>query len=221
VTQHALALAVLGLLAGPAGAAGASVAPVKPCYVSASEDERQSVAIQAQGFTPNGTVSVIRDGVVALARAQVDPAGNLSGFLRAPAQERGQRPFTIMLVDNDDPANFAMLSSLVTALWVSATPRDARPASRVRFRGRGFTDGDTVYGHYIDPLGRHRRTVRFASVSGPCGTFEVRRRQLPIRRPRTGRWTLRIDQSPQWRRRPATIYFRFAIPVRRAAAVTR
>ncbi len=43
--------------------------------------------------------------------------------------------------------------------------------------------------------------MRFAA--GPataCGTFSVRRPQIPILRPRAGKWTLQVDQQKRYSR---------------------
>jgi hypothetical protein len=76
----------------------------------------------------------------------------------------------------------------------------------VRFRGRGFTGAGAVYGHYLyvraDGTRRLRRTVRLARPEGSCGTFAVRRRQIPLRRPRTGLWILQVDQQRDFADQP-------------------
>jgi hypothetical protein len=72
----------------------------------------------------------------------------------------------------------------------------------VRFRGRGFTGPGAVYGHYLN-RGRVRKTVKLARHPGaPCGTFSVKRRQIPVRKPRLGQWLLQIDQQRKYHRAP-------------------
>jgi hypothetical protein len=90
----------------------------------------------------------------------------------------------------------------VTAFDVSIQPSTAAPSDRVRFRGRGFTGPGAVYGHYLN-RGRVRKTVKLARHPGaPCGTFSVRRRQIPVRKPRLGQWLLQIDQQRKYHRAP-------------------
>lgn len=215
-------LGCTGLLLIPAASAPAAVtlAPLKPCYVSAGAEpaQREPIEINASGLTPNGTAVVALDGAVVLAKAQVDALGQIIGALPAPFQAAGQRPFTLSITDNSNTTKAVAASSLVTALDVRVRPADARPSSRVRFRGRGFTDGTAVYGHYLRK-GKLRKTVLLAMASGPCGTFEVRRRQLPIRRPHTGRWVLQIDQEPTWEKTPKTVSVTLVIDVTRGLAV--
>jgi hypothetical protein len=213
------AIAFLGCIAAlvpAASAPAATLAPLKPCYVSAGADpaQREQIDIDASGLTPNGSAIVALDGTVLQDKAQVDPAGHVVGAIPAPFQAAGQRPFTLTVTDNANTANAVAATSLVTTLSVRVRPADARPSSRVRFRGRGFTGGASVYGHYLRK-GKVRKNVLLATATGPCGTFDVRRRQLPIRRPHTGRWVLQIDQDPTWHQTPKTVSVTLVIDVTR------
>jgi hypothetical protein len=215
-----LGLTVLaGVLAPAVAAPAATLAPIKPCYVSAgqADDAREQISIMAQSFTPNATATVAIDGAPLMTNAQVDPLGTISGSIAAPFQASGQRPFTLSITENQNAANTVSAQSLVSALGVSVKPANARPASRVRFRGRGFTGGPSVYGHYLRK-GRLRKTVLLASTSGPCGTFDVRRRQLPVKHPHRGRWILQIDQDATWRAEPQSVRVLLVIDVTPALA---
>src|SRR3954470_17538892 len=211
--------ALAGVLAPAASAHAVTLQPLKPCYVSAGreDDAREQISIMAQGFTPNTVASVAIDGAELMDNAQVDPLGNVAGSIAAPFQARGQRPFTLSLTQNDNAANTISAQSLVTALDVTVKPANARPSSRVRFRGRGFTGGPSVYGHYLRN-GRLRKTVLLASTSGPCGTFDVRRRQRAVKHPHRGRWILQIDQDATWRAEPQSVRVLLVIDVTRGPA---
>jgi hypothetical protein len=50
---------------------------------------------------------------------------------------------------------------------------------------------------------------------GECGRFSVRRRQIPVRRPDTGEWTVQIDQRRQYDEQPGTNLVRLLIRVER------
>jgi hypothetical protein len=103
----------------------------------------------------------------------------------------------------------------VVALSFRLEPNDARPRSRVRFVGAGFTGRGPVYAHYV--RGRKpRRTVKLTTRKGPCGTFDVKRRMIPLRRPAMGVWTLQIDHRRDYRRRPDdSIWYAYSIEVYR------
>jgi hypothetical protein len=218
----ALAESVLAGSFAPAAAAQTpTLAPLKPCYVTAGDapGQQELVTINAQNLTKNGTASVAIDGAVIQDNAAIDPMGALLGTVPAPFQRRGQRPFTLSVTDKTNPAVVLTAQSLVTALDVRVSPVDARPSLRVRFHGRGFTGADpAVYAHYLRK-GKLRKTVQLATAAGPCGTFDVRRRQLPIRRPATGRWMVQIDQERAWHKTPASVSVQLSIDVMRSPGI--
>jgi hypothetical protein len=211
-----LSALLLGAFAAPASAqTPPQLSALKPCYVSAGEEEdrREGVNINATGFTPMAGVEIYVDGVLALA-GQADVVGTVKATVKAPFQLTGEREFAVSLVQVGDPSKTVGALTRVTSLGVTLRPREARSSQKVRFRGRGFTAGAGVYAHYVY-RNRARKTVRLARrPTGPCGTFAVRRKQIPIRRPRTGQWTLQIDQQRRYTAQPATNWVRLAITLR-------
>jgi hypothetical protein len=217
-----LAAALVAAAALPAAAQAATwtQAPGR-CYVSVGPDpsQRQSVPIAAEGFAPNATVDVLIDGAQvdsdgdgAPDIATADPGGKVVGSVRAPVQAGGERPFTLTLTQRDNPANTISATSKVTALSLTLRPAQAPPSSKVRFRGRGFMGKGPVWAHYVF-RGKLRKTVRLARRAGECGTFDVRRRQIPLTRPRIGRWTVQVDRQRKYSEQPATVWQRIAIDV--------
>lgn len=204
---------VIGLLAIPQAAQAMDIEPLKPCFVSVDEDTREPVPVEASGFTPGTAVDVAIDGIVDQT-VPVLPDGTVSGRVSAPHHERGERPFELTLTEQGRPESAVSTSSRVTALALRMVPREASPRRQVRFIGRGFTDDRPVYGHYIR-RGELRRTVRFGRASGPCGRFSVMRRQIPVPRPRVGRWTLQVDHQRDYSPQPDSLAVRLAITVRR------
>ena len=165
---------VLGAAATPAVAA--TVAPLKPCYVSAGDtrEQRENVLIQGEGFTPEGFVDILVNGIVE-AQPQADASGNISGTIDAPFQDAGEVPFEIVVRDRINPLVSITLRSRVSALDARLRPRDAPSDSRVRMLGRGFTrlaaDGRRapLFAHYMFG-GTWEKTVRLARRSkGRCG----------------------------------------------------
>lgn len=215
-------IALTGLLMAVASApavAAPSLEPLKACYVSAGEadERREGVVLRGSGFTPNAALHVYIDGLLVM-EGQSDVVGGLAATVKAPFLSAGEREFGVTVVERDNPVNAADSVSRVTALSVTLRPREARPSRRVQFRGRGFTGAGPVYAHYVFG-GKVRRTVRLTrQAAGPCGTFGVRRPQIPIRRPRTGDWTLQIDQQRRYSADPPTNWVRLLIRVRRVFA---
>jgi hypothetical protein len=194
-----LGAAVAAVLLLPSAAHAATLTPLEGCYRTTTDP----VPFGGSGFTPSGLVDVSLDGKLQRT-VQADPAGNLPAdqVLAAPYRRKGQAPFRVTATDQQNPANTVEAVSTVTAVDVSIRPSTAPPSSRVSFRGRGFTQAGAVWGHYLYG-GRVRKTVRLAKQpTGPCGTFKVKRRQIPIRKPRLGQWTLQIDQERKYRRAP-------------------
>ena len=211
---------VLGAAATPAVAA--TVAPLKPCYVSAGDtrEQRENVLIQGEGFTPEGFVDILVNGIVE-AQPQADAGGNISGTIDAPFQDAGEVPFEIVVRDRVNPLVSITLRSRVSALVARLRPRDAPSDSRVRMIGRGFTrlaaDGRRapVFAHYMFD-GTWEKTVRLARRSrGRCGRFDVRRRQIPIDDPASGKWIIQIDQRRHYSPAPRPVWVRVPVTVRR------
>jgi hypothetical protein len=215
-----LAAAATATALAPAAAEAATLTPLKGCYVTSTDEvsgqvRREPVGFGGSGFTPGGLVDLSLDGKLQRT-VQADPAGNLAlEALDAPYRRKGQRAFTLTATDKANPANTVDALSKVTAFDVSIRPSTAAPSSRVRFRGRGFTQPGTVYGHYLYK-GRVRKTVKLSKhPAAPCGTFSVKRQQIPVKKPKLGQWLLQIDQERTYHRAPERGAIRVVIRVQR------
>jgi hypothetical protein len=204
-------LTVLVLALSASSAAAATVAPLKPCYVSAgpADAERETVLIQGEDFTPESAVEVLFDGV-AMGSALTGSIGEFAIQFPAPYQPTGARAFTVTV---RDAANQVPQTARVTNLGMTIKPRRGSPRRKVRFRGRGFTLDAPIYGHYLYG-GNEQKRVRLARRSNiPCGTFSAKKRLIPIKRARIGRWIMQVDQrrryspdpDPVWVRRPIDV----------------
>jgi hypothetical protein len=209
--------AVLGAAALPAGAqaAPALLRPLAPCYVSVNPAARQVFTVRAGGFTPTEVVDVSVDQLEPDA-FDADADGIVRAKVQASFQGSGERPMTVTLTERANPANTLTAFTRVTALDVTLRPRRAATSDRIRFRGRGFTRSSrAIWGHYVY-RGRVRKTVRLAVHSeAPCGTFSVRRRQIPILHPRAGKWTLQVDQQRHYSPEPHSVFVPVPIRVER------
>lgn len=228
MTAHAarfIRLAAAAALAAAALPAAADAAvftqPPGRCYVAvgSAPTDRQSVPVAATGFTPDATVDILIDGAPADSDANgmpdtavADPAGKVIGSVRAPVQARGERTFTLTLTQHDNAANTVSATSRITALELTMRPDNVPPSTKVRYRGRGFLGKGPLWAHYLF-AGRVRKTVRLARHPGECGTFDVRRRQIPITRPRIGRWIVQVDRERRYAPQPSSVWLRLAIDV--------
>ncbi len=199
--RPSLAGAVVALLATPAAAsANPTIEPLKKCYVSASPGATEPVGIKAHGFMPGAVVNVLIDNVLQpqgpTNLPTADANGDLTGSVPAPFVASGQQFFALRLTERDHEDSTVETSAKVTALSVTSSP--ARPrstSSKVRLRGRGFTNPLLpVYAHYVF-RDKVRRTVQIGKPFGDCGQFSVRRRQFPVKKPHVGTWIVQFDQE--------------------------
>ena len=200
---------VLALSATPAQAA--TLAGLKPCYASTgrASEQRENIVVAGDEFLQMWTVEILIDGVV-VGTAPTGSVGEFQVIVDAPFQRRGQRRFTLEVRDG---LNSVVTQSRVTDLAVKVRPRRAAPSRRVRFRGRGFMRDAPVYAHYLYG-DKKRKTVRLARrPKGSCGKFRVKRRQIPIRNARTGRWIVQIDQRRKYAPEPNPVWVRLPIDV--------
>jgi hypothetical protein len=204
---------VLALAAAPASAA--SVEELKPCYVSSGETdaERETITIRGTDFAPVSTVEVLFDGVVQGSA----PTGSIGEFeirLVAPFQRRGERALVVTV---RDATTQVVKTTHITNLGLTIKPRRATPRGKVRFRGRGFMLAGPVFAHYLFD-GKPQKTIRLArAAAGPCGTFDVRRRLIPLDGARVGRWIVQVDQKRVFSRAPDPVWVRREINVTEVA----
>ena len=215
------AIAALALL--PATAQAAALAPLKPCYISVTQKSpgappqitRESLDLGGSGFTAGALVDVSFDGKLDRT-LQADAAGNLPPqVLQSPYRAKGQGTFTLTASERGNPANTVSAPSRTTALTLSLKPKKAKPSKRIRFKGSGFTAQKAVWAHYLYK-GKVRKTVRLVRrITNPCGLFSVKRKQIPIKRPKLGVWRLQVDQQKHYSRAPDGVNVRADINVQK------
>jgi hypothetical protein len=200
-----LAAAFAVFAAAPAAAQAPSaraLGELKPCYVAATEAQRESVPVIGSGFTPLAKIDIYLDDISATPadqQPQADYLGAFAGSVPAPFIDEGQRTFTLRAVEHDAQTNSAVATSKVTRLSVEQSPERATTSDRVRFRGRGFTNlALPVYMHYVF-AGKSKKTIEVGLPTGDCGLFSVKRKQFPFKKsPQVGVWTIQFDQSPTY-----------------------
>jgi hypothetical protein len=212
MTARLLAVTTLALSLSASPAAAATLNPLeKACYASTgpASEQLENITVSGVDFVHDSAVEVLVDGVLAAA-PPTDSVGDFSVIVDPPYQARGERAFTIEVRDG---VNSLATQARVTNLAVTMRPKQAAPNRRVRFRGRGFTQPAPVFAHYLFG-GKAQKTVRLARRStGPCGTFNVKRRQIPIDDARTGRWVMQVDQKRAYAPEPDPVWVRLPITV--------
>ena len=199
-----------------AGAAACALAAIVPAVVSAAPvistdavclrpaqtaDGQQispALRISGSGFTPGGSVSVVRGRKAVSGVVREDGAfdADLSVIDILGSRLPAVRTLTVRAQD----ASGAVSNTLrlrAAPLAFSATPERATPSSRVLFRFSGFRPGRMIHAHYVFE-GRVRAHARMAKAKAPCGTAAARRVQIPVANPAVGTWTVQFDNSARY-----------------------
>jgi hypothetical protein len=197
------AVPALAILAVPAGAPAAQVQTDRACYLQTA---RTTVTVTGTGFSPGKPFVVALDGT-ALDGGQgsIDGLGAMRGAFNPPMLRpwQKQRRFDVSVSAADVTATTSFTLTQFVAGFSPATGDPSR--LRVRFSVHGFglaTHNPDVYLHYVDPLGRMRKTIRLGRAQGQCGAIErtAKRRLFPFAQPRGGRWRLQFDTSRAYHR---------------------
>jgi hypothetical protein len=194
--RHRLVLIAAAAVAAPAGAAAGAGPPTirtaLPCYLP-----DQTVRLTGSGFHAADRYSVTLDRDL-LGTGTVHPGGTISGRLSSGKVPAGaHRVLHRILVA--DGALQARVGFHTTTFGASFSPSTGDPHTlKVRYFvdaiGLAAPGGSLVWLHYLDPIGRVRRSVAIGRTRGVCGSL---RRSIPHRlfpvRLRRGVWRLQFD----------------------------
>jgi hypothetical protein len=186
-----LTMAVAGTVAAAttAKAETISIAPVKPCYLTGEE-----VTATGAGFTAGGPVDFAIDGTSIGQLPAADAAGGF-GIPVTFGTMRGVKSHALTATDTTNPALKATESFLGTSNTVTVKPKRATAGARMRLKGYGFLEGSRVYMH-VRKRG-YKSDSRLARAKAPCGTFQVRRKIVPVGA-RSGTYKVQFDQKRRY-----------------------
>lgn len=196
------ALGVLTSLVPAAAAQAGTVTLDRPCYV-----EDGTMVATGSGFAPNSDLTLSGDG--AFATAVADANGNFSVPVQVPtnpsidAKASSIVTYTLKVEDFNDASQTTTVTYQVVNFAVDrGTARS--PKTKRTWAFSGFPTGSTIYGHFRYG-GRTVSNYRFGTATGPCGLLKTRARGIPVRRIRTGTWTVQIDTHKTYNKdtRPA------------------
>ena len=201
-----VAAAAVGVLTFSASASAASLTPSprKACY-----RDRETLNLLGRGFTPEGSVTVSRDGTL-LGELDNDPLGRFNGQL-AVRQLSDQSRRTYTAKDATNPALEASTRLLVSATEVNVGPTGGLPGRRLRIGARGFTTGTTLYAHVV--RGRSVRSRRVGRLRSPCGKLLAYKR-LFGENAAAGRYEVQFDTIRSYRPR-TPVQDAFDVTIRR------
>jgi hypothetical protein len=199
-------LAALPALAVAAPAITTDSVCLRPGQTPAGGLVSPALRIAGTGFGPGASVELRRGARTTTLTAGAD--GTLSARVSVLDLLVGgvprSTPFTVVATDAGGPGGSPPPQGASNALRLraaplafSASPRQARPSSRVTFRFSGFRPGAVIWAHYRH-RGRVRADVPMGRAGKPCGLLTARRRQIPVAAPGTGTWSVQFDNRPRF-----------------------
>jgi hypothetical protein len=197
---------------GLAAAAGPAVHTDRGCYLVG-----QRVMIRGTGFAPGREFDVAIDGFD-FGQSNTDSAGAFSSSLVPGGIGAGQTQQVHRLDATDGTRTADATFTVTRRAGARLQASSGNPHTlRAPFEVWGFAlDGGrrTVYLHYVGPSGHARRTVPIGKTGGQCGHLRTRRRRVFPFSPSLGSWTLQLDTSPSYSRRPGGPVARIRVQIR-------
>jgi hypothetical protein len=160
----------------------------------------KSYPLAGSGYTPERAMTVAYEGLTTTFYPNSSGAlpGNDESAITMPEYDSyTPKTLTFVATDNINPANTASVS-VPTVKFGSNLPVKGKPNKVVTWEFAGFLNSAPIYGHYLYER-KEKKTVRFGSGEGPCGTLSKRAVRFPIKKPKNfGTWEIRIDSNPKW-----------------------
>ena len=179
---------------------------------------RRDRAAPGSGFSPNGKVSIARDGQTLEPLLISNPVGRLHSESSAlPAIGQGQPDLHGHRHDGHDGRRDPAV--LVIAPSVNIRPADLDVGLRARIGANGFATGKTLYAHIFRTAdkdgkrltGQKPRNLRIGRLKGRCGKLLARKKLFSKRAP-LGDYTIQFDTFRRYDEdRP--VRFLYAAPV--------
>jgi len=175
----------------------ASLEASQACYPNGKK-----VSLSGAGFAPEDPVTFKVNGRKIGGSAITDADGSFRANYPPPTAETEDR---LVIRATDSVGTTAKTVVFVTVRrGFRANPDTTTNVRtwRAVFKLFGFGAGRKAFVHYIDPDGKHRKTIKLGRLKGPCGRLKTeRRRVLPFRNPDTGRWKLQFDTRRRFSRK--------------------
>jgi len=202
-----VALAAGIVLASPAGAAAATLDASRSCYFN-----KHVAHLTGTGFAPDSPITFTVNGETVSQSVVSDSAGEVRVTYDPPRVRTRQRKLVIEATDSEDTSASTRIVVSRRRQVIASSDRTPNVRTwRAVFRLFGFRRG-RAYIHYVNPNGRHKKTVRLGRLRGACGKLKTEeRRVMPFPNPQFGRWRLQFDTRRRFDRDTKN---RRVIPVR-------
>jgi hypothetical protein len=187
-------IALLGALVVAAPAAASPALKLDyPCYRSG-----QNATATVTDFDANTDVEVLLDNN-ALGTSQTDDQGDFSVDFNAPRLPKGVTHDRSRITAQDQTGLIAEDLFGVVPLSLKVSPARAPAKAKVRFSLGGFVERTSLYEHVLRN-GRQVGNILFGTPRAPCGTLTRTVRQLPMKKPKRGVYTLQFDLESSYDR---------------------
>jgi hypothetical protein len=206
------------------GCSGLAAAAAKPaprirtdrgCYAVGKK-----VKLTGTGFAPGQSYDVAVDGID-FGQATTTTAGNFASSLIPGGLGAGQAQLVHHLDVSDGMsdagATFTVTRSKPGARFLAASG-DVRTL-RASLEAWGFSptgSHPSTYLHYVDPSGHAKRTVSLGHAGGQCGYLRTGKLRVFPFSASGGSWTLQIDTTRRYSKRPRGAVTRISIRIHRA-----
>jgi hypothetical protein len=205
--QVVRALAIAGIATASAPATTAALAASGPtvrtshgCYLVG-----QKVAVTGSGFAALRSFDVSVDGID-FGQSTTNASGMFSSSLIPGGLGAGLAQFVHHLDATDGTTDAGATFTVTRATGARFLAAAGNPHTlRSPFEVWGFSltgHRRRVYVHYVSPSGRSTRSYALGTTGGQCGYLRTKARRVFPFSPTVGTWTLQVDASRRYAKRP-------------------
>jgi hypothetical protein len=210
-TVAVLTAGALPVSAAP-GAAGAAIRTDRGCYRVG-----QKVKIAGSGFASSRRFDVAVDGID-FGESTTNVAGAFSSSLVPGGLGAGLAEYVHHLNATDGTLSADARFTVTRAAGARFLSTSGNPHTlRAPFEVWGFSLAGTrrsIYLHYVAPSGRPGRSYGLGTAAGQCGYLRTRARRVFPFSPAVGTWTLQVDTSRRYLKRPKGPSTRIRVQIR-------
>ena len=194
------------------GAAGPVIRSDRGCYLVG-----QKVKIAGSGFAPSRTFDVAVDGID-FGQSTTNVAGAFSSSLIPGGLGAGLAQYVHHLNATDGTMSADTRFTVTRGAGARFLSTRGNPHTlRAPFEVWGFSltgARRSIYLHYVAPSGRAGRSFGLGTAAGQCGYLRTRARRVFPFSPSVGTWTLQVDTSRRYAKRPKGPVSRIRVQIR-------
>jgi len=152
--------------------------------------------LSGSGFSPDRTLNFSGDGITTSYEVKENGSFSTESWITPEYDSLTPKTVNVAVTDLNPALNTSFSFQMVK--FGSNLPVKGKPNQVVTWQFAGFLDSAPIYAHYLYER-KEKKTVRFGSGQGPCGTLEKKAMRFPIKKPKNfGTWEVRVDSNPKW-----------------------